>query len=75
MVEEIRDILEWVGGRLGGDHQVWGVVLAAASLALAADFFLGFPATREFGLRFLKPGRLPCGCHFRLPSRRVEEGV
>ena len=45
MVEEIRDILEWGGGRLGGDHQVCCVVLAAAGLDLAADF-LGFPAAR-----------------------------
>ena len=46
MVEEIRDFLEWGGGILGGDHQVWGVGLAAAVFTLAVAFFFDFPAAR-----------------------------
>jgi hypothetical protein len=71
---EIRDILEWGGGRLGGDHQFGVVRLAAAVLTLAAAFFFGFPAAGlgpaiDFGLRLLRPGHLPGGGHFRLLGR------
>ena len=45
VIEEIRYILEWGGGSLGGDHQVGGVVcIAAAVLTPGAAFFFGFPA-------------------------------
>ena len=55
---EIRDFLEWGGGRLVGDHQFKG--LAAAVLTLAAALFFACPvaglvAAGDFGLDFLVP--------------------
>ena len=44
VVEEIRDFLEWGGGRLGGTTSSVVVGLAAAVLTLAAAFFFVFPA-------------------------------
>jgi hypothetical protein len=43
-IVDIKDILEWGGGRLGGDYQFGFVGLAAAVLTLAAAFFFDFPA-------------------------------
>jgi hypothetical protein len=40
---EIRNVLEWGSGILGGDHQVRGCL--AAVLTLAAAVFFGFPAS------------------------------
>jgi len=43
-VEEIRNILEWVGGALGGTTRSEFVGLAAAVFTLAATLFFVFPA-------------------------------
>ena len=58
--EEIRDILEWGGGSLGGDHQLGVVCLAATVFTLAAAYLFVFPAAgfvaaADFGLGFLDP--------------------
>jgi hypothetical protein len=60
VVEEIRNFLEWGGGRMGGDHQFRGWGLAAAVFTLAAAFFFVFPAASlvaavDFGFSFLDP--------------------
>ena len=60
MIEEIRDFLEWGGGRLGGDTRSGVVVLAAAILTLMAAFFFvftaaGLVAAVHFALGFLGP--------------------
>ena len=70
--EAIRNILEWGGGALGGDHQVGGCGLSGCSFYTCGCFLFRLPSSRfscgGFRLRLLRPGRLPGGGHFRLPG-------
>jgi len=41
---EIRDILEWGGGALIGDHQIGSCGFGGSGFDIRATFFLNFPA-------------------------------
>jgi len=69
-IEEIRNILEWGGGSLGGDHQVGCCGFSGRGFDTCGCFLLGFPSNRlsgccGFGLRLLRPACLPGGGHLR----------
>jgi len=69
-VFEVRNFLLWGGGTLVWDHQV-GVVGLAAAVLTRGCVLLRLPSSQlrgccGFGLRLLRPGRLPGGDHFRL---------
>ena len=71
-IEEIRNILEWGGGALGGDHQVGGCGLSGRGFYNCGCFLFRLPNGQfsccwGFRLRLLSPGRLPSGGHFRRP--------
>jgi hypothetical protein len=58
VVEEIRELLQWGGRRMGWDHLLMDWDLTAAILTLTAAFFFVFPAAGlvaaiDFGLGFL----------------------
>ena len=60
MTEEIRDFLEWGGGRLGGDHQFRGCSFGDRGFDTRGYFLLFLPsaglvAAADFGLGFLGP--------------------
>jgi len=66
MIKEIRDILEWGGGNLGGDHQVGCCGFGGRGCFLLGLFSSRFRGCCGFRLRLLRPGRL-LGCgQFRL---------
>ena len=60
MFEEILDFLDWEGGILGGDHRVWRCGFGGRGFDTRGSLFV------ILGLRFLRPGRLPGGGHYRL---------
>ena len=71
MFEEIRDFLEWGGGILCGDHQVWGCGFGCGGFDTRGSLLLRLPSSPfrgccGCGLRILRPGLLPGGGHFRL---------
>ena len=70
-IEEIRDVLEWGGGILGGDHQVGGCEFGSRGFDTCDCFLLQLPSSQLSGccrirLGLLRPGCLPGGGHFRL---------
>jgi len=74
VILEIRYILEWGGGILGGDHQAGCCWFSCRGFDTRDCFFLRLPRSPlsgccRFGLRFLRPGRLPSGGHSRLRGR------
>jgi len=59
-VEENRDILEWGGGALGGDHQFGSCGFSGRGFTLASAVFFDFPAAGivaavDLGSGFLGP--------------------
>jgi hypothetical protein len=68
---------------LGGDLQVGCCGSGGRGFDTRGCFLLGLPSSRlrgccRFGLRHLRPGRLPGGCHFRLFGclrDRVRRGI
>jgi len=74
VIEDIRDFHEWGRGRLSGCHQVGCCGLGSRGFDTRAFFLFELPSNRlrgccRFGLRLLRPGRLPVGGHFRLHRR------
>ena len=71
VIEEIRDILEWGGRRLGRYHQFRGCGFGGRVFDTRCCFLLCLPSGRLSGccrlcLGLLRPSRLPGGCQFRL---------
>jgi hypothetical protein len=74
VIAEIRDSLDWGGGRFGGDHQVRDCGYGGRGLDTHGCFLLCLPSGRLrgcciFWLGFLRPSRIPGGGHFRLRER------
>jgi hypothetical protein len=65
------------------DHQVGGCGFSGRGFHTGGCFLLGLPSTRlrdncGFGLKLLRPGRLPSGGHIRLLGRlhdRLKRGI
>ena len=71
VVEKMRDILEWGGESLDGDHHVRGCGFGGRGFDTHGCFILCLPRDRlsgccRFFLELLRPSRLPGGGHFRL---------
>ena len=58
VIEEIRDFLEWGGGRLFGDHQIRGCEFGGRGLDSRSCFLLFLPSGRISGCRRLWLGLL-----------------
>ena len=84
VIEEIWHFLEWGGGTLSGDHQAGYCGSGSRGFDTRGCFLLltlpssPFRGCCEFRLRFLRPGRLAGGGHYRLLGRlpdRLRRGI
>jgi len=83
VIEDTRNFLEWLGRILGWDYQVGSCWFSGRGYNTRGCFLFGLSSSRlrdccRFGLRLLRPGRLPSGGYFRLLGRlrdRLRRGI